>query len=143
MNHGHSTPGFFALLARPANLLREQGIWGAREELARILTFPKKEAPAVTGAEGWICDGPNTSLQAIATPPTSAGRGDSFVRLASSARSPLQFSQARNDGLWRRHAGAGLWLDVRYGSLADISERTRGVRFTPEGDMLSVSIDVH
>ena len=37
----------------------------------------------------------------------------------------------------------GRSLNVRYGSLADISERTRGVRFTPEGDMLSVSIDVH
>ena len=31
---------------------------------------------------------------------------------------------------------------VRFGSLADISERTRDVRFTLKADMLSVSIDV-
>jgi hypothetical protein len=32
--------------------------------------------------------------------------------------------------------------DVRFGSLADIGEPIRDVRFAPEADMLSVSIDV-
>ena len=32
--------------------------------------------------------------------------------------------------------------NVRFGSLADISERTRDVRFAPRADMFSVEIDV-
>jgi hypothetical protein len=33
-------------------------------------------------------------------------------------------------------------VNVRYGSLADIRERIRDVRFTQKADMLSASIDV-
>jgi hypothetical protein len=37
---------------------------------------------------------------------------------------------------------AGALVDVCFGSLADISERTTHVRLPPKADMLSVSIDV-
>ena len=37
---------------------------------------------------------------------------------------------------------AGALVDLCFGSLADISERTTHVRLPPKADMLSVSIDV-